>query len=1064
MQIPVPIDNIIPCLLQVEMGKLLVNASNNLAIYIDEKSHPLGLNPIQWNKSPFKMGLCNNYILGFNTNSIDVVSHDGRIVQTILLDINENIIDIDYNDNINDTTSPEQNDVCLMVTSQGSVLALIPTSPEQQIEQFLQHGLVDEAHKILSNIEPTKARLDKFYANAGFALMKFLSFPSAFDNFLRSSIDIRHILQYFDDLRLSDLSHEKLYGKVILRPNIKSLISSGKKLRQKLGVGRVLDMNDKELAIESRWYLCAYLWKKRESFINNDVIYKEYFDNDYKEEEDNDEQQQQPKVAEMKCKEKDQETELIDDIITPLKSFKNKAKQKRMSMRIMNKHASLMSNKFQAKLTQQDIINEQKAKVKDDDDVRYHIDTCLLKLCLELTGTTKPIRKGRTSALTSNNNDNSLSPPNKYSRLTQLIEAPLKIADKVSNSIVDLKTSIIKSNKIIKKAHHHHHKNVYHLSNNNNNSNNSSIIDTDHQFIFTIEQLLFPINYCKIDICYDYLIKQSYYHQLALLYRSKANYNDALNIWKKIATGEYKQGNSTESISTAQAIEYSISLLKQLPQDDSLLWTYSTWILQYKPNQAIEIFIYNKRIPSAKQVSAISLVLDFNQVITYLSNIQADLSAIDLAKDIEYDLIQKYLHFLIYIAKDTNELHHNQLAELYINKIKLLLSLKQDQLDQTEEEEELNQIIQKIRTNLYSFLKQSKSYNFHHILSLIKEISILKDELIVIYTHLHDHDNVLNMYLFELNDHLKAITYCQHICQQQQTKHKEQLNAEILNQINQSKTLEELDQITVHKNMQKKLNIFTLLIKKLLSNQYKSYQNDLYQLIIKNNSYKVIFKEQTLGIQVGTAPNLSSAIIIQDISNDTLLDMIDIGDIIIAINDINCMTLTIEQILNHLQLATRPLCITFLSKDQSHLLSSTASYDSIQSILTILQQYHQYINMIEIINLLPDEFPLATLYPYFKRSIPNIIHQQRTQSIVKNLNRVNHLRTHRQVAYTKSTAFLINDNTTCHKCGLKLGRNNAVFVVVPIKRQDHLSNDALVTYKDMPYYHIFHYNCLKQEK
>ena len=75
----------------------------------------------------------------------------------------------------------------------------------------------------------------------------------------------------------------------------------------------------------------------------------------------------------------------------------------------------------------------------------------------------------------------------------------------------------------------------------------------EHDFPFSLHDLLFPLTWAYLPLCESFLIAQQQYYALALLYQSKQLIRKALEVWLRLGTGEFRQKESAHGTASADA-------------------------------------------------------------------------------------------------------------------------------------------------------------------------------------------------------------------------------------------------------------------------------------------------------------------------------------------------------------------------------------------------------------------------------------------------------------------------------------------------------------------------------
>lgn len=195
------------------------------------------------------------------------------------------------------------------------------------------------------------------------------------------------------------------------------------------------------------------------------------------------------------------------------------------------------------------------------------------------------------------------------------------------------------------------------------------------------------------------------------------------------------------------AISKTIMVLKEVP-DSPDLWEFAEWVLFRDAVKGLDIFTKRGR----------ETAIDDKRILDYLKKIAAAQESkrkgIAEGGDDDDDggegdnVVIWYLEHLINEKHSHDSTHHNELAEFYL---KRALALQTN----FEKEKELEEA----RETLYNFLKTSQDYKPQHLLADLQSTN-LYDELIVIYSILGQHRDVLRTYVFKKKDNNTAAKYC----------------------------------------------------------------------------------------------------------------------------------------------------------------------------------------------------------------------------------------------------------------------------------------------------------------
>jgi hypothetical protein len=161
-----------PLLKMTGVNEMLVCTTNDLGIFVDMHGHPSSnRTPISWQSSPLFLAACDDYLIGFEAKQAEVLSGVSGLTRVQSFERIASPIDV-----------ASFNSTAVALTAAG-VFFLSMTTTEEQIQQFLQKGKIDEALKTLKRTNPSPDLLAGFNEKAGFALMQWLNYEEAFVHF-----------------------------------------------------------------------------------------------------------------------------------------------------------------------------------------------------------------------------------------------------------------------------------------------------------------------------------------------------------------------------------------------------------------------------------------------------------------------------------------------------------------------------------------------------------------------------------------------------------------------------------------------------------------------------------------------------------------------------------------------------------------------------------------------------------------------------------------------------------------------------------------------------------------
>jgi hypothetical protein len=245
---------------------------------------------------------------------------------------------------------------------------------------------------------------------------------------------------------------------------------------------------------------------------------------------------------------------------------------------------------------------------------------------------------------------------------------------------------------------------------------------------YTPRDLLFPKNYCNLAKMELYLSARQHFNTLALLWLTKNQPRKALAGFRKLSSGEWVDPGFF-------GVSETIEILQSL-EDSPLLWEYVEWVLYEEPSSAISVFVEPKRKDEVPPEKVLKVLVEIEDKI------------VKAKKGDKPNLVNRYLHYLVFDKKAQDEKYHNQLALVYLKSYQ-----KAVQGNASEDTKAA------ARSDLRKLLFESERYDARGLLSYIKELE-LWDELCVLYSRLALHSEMLELCVYNLKDHQRAWQYC----------------------------------------------------------------------------------------------------------------------------------------------------------------------------------------------------------------------------------------------------------------------------------------------------------------
>jgi len=282
---PVEVEGVQPCQSILGTNEILLASKYELGIFVDFKGSPLPRNPIAFGAPPFRIEHCDHFIIGlFNSElsasatpatsatassvtpanisaqfiSVRIASLlDGRIVQTAPIP--------------SPISSCANSDKLVLLTNSGDLFVLILVSIEEQIAQYLDLSLTDEALKLFQRTNPNQEKLQEFHIQSGFVMLKDLLLMPAFIHFSQSNIDPRELISFFPDLIPKDIPYERKYKSL---GTFEEFIEKGRKKAESRTEDKrykaIISLSAKQISRQCRLFLAQYLWERREKFDSSE--------------------------------------------------------------------------------------------------------------------------------------------------------------------------------------------------------------------------------------------------------------------------------------------------------------------------------------------------------------------------------------------------------------------------------------------------------------------------------------------------------------------------------------------------------------------------------------------------------------------------------------------------------------------------------------------------------------------------------------------------------------------------------------------------------------------------
>ncbi|CAO3623144.1 unnamed protein product [Cunninghamella blakesleeana] len=249
----------------------------------------------------------------------------------------------------------------------------------------------------------------------------------------------------------------------------------------------------------------------------------------------------------------------------------------------------------------------------------------------------------------------------------------------------------------------------------------ATLVDTTllKSYMMTNDALVGPLlrvqNHCDVKECETILSDKKKYKELVDLYNCKGLHSNALGLLSRL--GQQPDG-------PLRGVLPTIRYLQRLGVDHfDLVLQYSKWVLETDPSYGMDIFI-----DDLGEVESFPR----DRVLHHLASISDDLAI-------------QYLEYIMNELHDKTPEFHNRLAIAYLDKIKS---------NQVSEEEKIT-----TRTKLLHFLVESTYYKTEKILATLPKNDLFEVRAILL-SHMGQHDQALDIYVYKLKNYSMAEEYC----------------------------------------------------------------------------------------------------------------------------------------------------------------------------------------------------------------------------------------------------------------------------------------------------------------
>lgn len=259
----------------------------------------------------------------------------------------------------------------------------------------------------------------------------------------------------------------------------------------------------------------------------------------------------------------------------------------------------------------------------------------------------------------------------------------------------------------------------------------AQLVDTTlfRAYMFAMPSLAGPLfrldNFCEPDVVQSALYESERYGDLIDFLHGKKLHRQALELLAKFGKGE-AEGEIPEGM---QGPGRTVGYLKQLPSElIDLILEFVKWPIEENADIGMDVFLADS--DNAEN-------LDRQKVLSFLERLGT-----------EFEIT--YLEHLVNELDDKTPAFHQQLIELYVERIKssLVPADKKNTL----------------KARLEAFLSTSKSYSQGQTFRLLpSDEPLLYESRALVLSAMGNHKQALAIYVFQLNDYVKAEDYCNRI-------------------------------------------------------------------------------------------------------------------------------------------------------------------------------------------------------------------------------------------------------------------------------------------------------------
>ncbi|RDA83651.1 hypothetical protein CP532_4662 [Ophiocordyceps camponoti-leonardi (nom. inval.)] len=238
-------------------------------------------------------------------------------------------------------------------------------------------------------------------------------------------------------------------------------------------------------------------------------------------------------------------------------------------------------------------------------------------------------------------------------------------------------------------------------------------------------------NFCDPDVVNEKLLEHNRFTELVDFFYGKKLHKEALRLLYKFGSA----AKPDEAAPTLHGPDRSIQYLQSLPPSEiDLILEHAAWTLKSNPEYAMEIFVGDTE-------NAETLPRD--RVVAFLQSVDTRLE-------------RRYLEHIINELDDMTPDFHNRLVDLYV-----------DNLGGTDKGADWDSLMAKF----IWFLRSSRQvYSLTKALGLIpRDDPAFYEARAVILSNMGEHREALEIYVFKMQDYVKAEEYCNRLYKAQET-------------------------------------------------------------------------------------------------------------------------------------------------------------------------------------------------------------------------------------------------------------------------------------------------------